>query len=228
MNRKLSSLATMAVVLLLFCQTAFAFASTLREGMRGEAVREMQQILISLEYLEGKPSGVFDKKTTDAVRRFQRDRELEVDGICGPITHAELKKKDLKKAPEAAKETEKREKAEREEAQKKAAHDKEVHEKAMKEGTVVYVSATAYSAYDPGCGHYTASGTRLRRGVIAVDPSFIPLGTRVYIPGYGEAVAEDTGGAIVGNIIDIAFDTHEEALAFGRQDLEIYILEYPW
>ncbi|MBR5908859.1 MAG: 3D domain-containing protein, partial [Schwartzia sp.] len=61
-----------------------------------------------------------------------------------------------------------------------------------------------------------------------VDPSFIPLGTRVYIPGYGEAVAEDTGGAIVGNIIDIAFDTHEEALAFGRQDLEIYILEYPW
>ncbi len=178
--------------------------------------------------MEGKPTGVFDKKTTEAVRRFQRDRELEVDGICGPITRAELKKKDLKKASEAAKEAEKREKAAHEAARKKADHDKELHEKAMKEGTVVYVSATAYSAYDSGCGHYTASGTLLRHGVIAVDPSFIPLGTRVYIPGYGEAVAEDTGGAIVGNIIDVAFDTHEEALAFGRQDLEIYILEYPW
>ena len=230
MRRKFSLLAvmTIALVMLLFCQTAFASAALLREGSRGEAVRELQKALIALEYMEGKPSGVFDKKTTEAVRRFQRDRELEVDGICGPLTQAELKKKDLKKAPEAAKETEKREKAEREAAKKKAAHDKELHEKAMREGKVVYVSATAYSAYDPGNGHYTASGTRLRRGVIAVDPSFIPLGTRVYIPGYGEAVAEDTGGSIVGNIIDIAFDTHEEAIEFGRQDLEIYILEYPW
>ena len=226
--RKFSSMSLVLFVFLLFCQTVFAAPALLREGSRGEAVRELQKALIELEYMEGKPTGVFDKKTTEAVRRFQRDRELEVDGIFGPITRAELKKKDLKKAPEAAKETEKREKAAREAARKKTEHDTELHEKAMKEGKVVYVSAPAYSAYEPGCGHYTASGTPLRRGVIAVDPSFIPVGTRVYIPGYGEAVAEDTGGAIVGNIIDVAFDTHEEALAFGRQDLEIYILEYPW
>lgn len=226
--KKTSLISFALFVFLLFCQAAFAAPGLLKEGSRGEAVRELQKALIELEYMEGKPNGVFDKKTTDAVRRFQRDRELEVDGICGPITRAELKKKDLKKAPEAAKETEKREKAAREAERERASHNKAMHEKAVKEGKVVYVSATAYSAYDPGCGHYTASGTRLRHGVIAVDPSFIPLGTRVYIPGYGEAVAEDTGGAIVGNIIDIAFDTHEEALAFGRQDLEIYILEYPW
>lgn len=226
--KKFSLMSLVLLALIFFCQTAFAAPALLREGSRGEAVRELQKALIELEYMEGKPTGVFDNNTTEAVCRFQRDRELAVDGICGPITRAELKKKDLKKAPEAAKETEKREKAAREAARKKAEHDKELHETAMKEGKVVYVSATAYSAYDPGCGHYTASGTRLRRGVIAVDPSFIPLGTRVYIPGYGEAVAEDTGGAVIGNIIDIAFDTHEEALAFGRQDLEIYILEYPW
>ena len=89
-------------VFLLFCQTVFAAPALLREGSRGEAVRELQKALIELEYMEGKPTGVFDKKTTEAVRRFQRDRELEVDGICGPITRAELKKKDLKKAPEAA------------------------------------------------------------------------------------------------------------------------------
>lgn len=228
MKRNYSLMASLLFAIFLFCQTTFAAPMLLREGSRGEAVRELQTILIELEYLEGKPSGFYDKKTAEAVRRFQRDRDLEVDGICGPITRAELKKKDLKKAPEAAKETEKREQAEREATKKKAAYEKELHEKAVKEGKVVYVSATAYSAYDPGCSHYTASGTRLCKGVIAVDPSFIPLGTRVYIPGYGEAVAEDTGGAIVGNIIDVAFDTHEEALAFGRQDLEIYILEYPW
>lgn len=228
MNRKLSVLMSIFIVVLFVGQTVFAAAVMLREGSRGEAVREMQKVLIALEYLSGKPNGVFDKATTDAVRRFQRDRALEVDGICGPKTQAELKKKNLKKASEAAKETEAREKAARERERKKAAHDKELYERAMQEGTVVYVSATAYSAYDPGCSPYTASGTRLRRGIIAVDPSFLPLGTRVYIPGYGEAVAEDTGGAIVGNIIDIAFDTHEEALEFGRQDLEIYILEYPW
>ena len=65
----------------------------------------------------------------------------------------------------------------------------------------------------------------MRKGVIAVDPSFIPLGTKVYIPGYGEAVAEDTGRSIRGNRIDIAFDSYEEALAFGRQDVELYIIE---
>lgn len=227
MKRSVSLLTAAFLIIFFVGQTAFAAAALLREGSRGEAVRAMQQTLIDLEYLKGKPSGVFDKETAAAVRRFQRDRNLEVDGICGPITQRELKRNDLKKAPEAAKETEAREKAEREAAKKKAAHDKEVLEKAMQEGKAIYVSATAYSAYDPGNGPYTASGTPVRHGVIAVDPSFIPIGTRVYIPGYGEAIAEDTGGAIVGNIIDVAFDTHEEAIEFGRQELEIYIIEYP-
>ena len=92
-------------------------------------------------------------------------------------------------------------------------------------GRALYVSATAYSAHDPGNGNRTATGTMVRRGVIAVDPSVIPLGTHVFIPGYGEAVAEDIGGSIHGNRIDVAFDTHAEALMFGRQDLEIFIME---
>ena len=91
------------------------------------------------------------------------------------------------------------------------------------EGTVMYVNATAYSADDPGNSAYTALGTHVRHGIIAVDPDIIPLGTHVYIPGYGDAVAEDVGGAIHGHRIDVAFDTRAEALAFGRQDIEIYI-----
>lgn len=93
------------------------------------------------------------------------------------------------------------------------------------EGEAVWVEATGYSAFDPGNTSTTATGTLVRHGVIAADPDFIPLGSRVYIPGYGEAIAEDVGGAIIGNRIDVAFDTHEEALEFGRQEIEIYILE---
>lgn len=89
---------------------------------------------------------------------------------------------------------------------------------------VMTVEAYAYSPQDPGMGRYTASGTLLRKGVIAVDPHYIPMGTRVYIPDYGEAVAEDIGGNITGNTIDIAFDTHAEALYFGTRIIEIYIL----
>lgn len=89
---------------------------------------------------------------------------------------------------------------------------------------VITVEAYAYSPQDPGMGKYTASGTLLRRGVIAVDPNYIPMGTSVFIPGYGVAVAEDIGWNIQGNTIDIAFDTHEEAIWFGRQFIEIYLL----
>ena len=56
---------------------------------------------------------------------------------------------------------------------------------------------------------------------MAVDPSVIPLGTRMTIPGYGTAVAADTGGAIQGNVIDIWFATPEEALAWGRRVVTI-------
>ena len=87
------------------------------------------------------------------------------------------------------------------------------------------MNASAYSAYDPGNGHYTYGGTYLRKGIIAVDPTVIPLGTRVFIPGYGYAIADDIGGAIKGNRIDMAFASHGEAMDFGRQQVTVYILD---
>lgn len=86
------------------------------------------------------------------------------------------------------------------------------------------VEATGYTRYDEGCGDYTATGEYLRRGIIAVDPSIIPMGTRVFIPGYGVAVAADTGGAIRGNKIDLAFDSRSEAFAWGRRTITMFIL----
>ena len=91
-------------------------------------------------------------------------------------------------------------------------------------GTKLTVTATAYSPQDPGVGGTTATGAAATRGVIAVDPSVIPLGTRVYVPGYGEAVAADTGGAIGGAKIDVCFDSRAEALAWGRRTVTITIL----
>ena len=71
----------------------------------------------------------------------------------------------------------------------------------------------------------TASGTTMTEGrTIAVDPSVIPLGSRVYIEGYGMFIAEDTGGAIKGGKIDIAVSSHEQAYAMGIQYANVYLL----
>jgi 3D (Asp-Asp-Asp) domain-containing protein len=85
--------------------------------------------------------------------------------------------------------------------------------------------ATAYSRFDTGCGSYTARGNLLRKGLVAVDTNVIPLGTRLYILGYGYAVADDTGGAIKGHKIDLAFDSHTDAIQFGVQRVTVYIVD---
>jgi uncharacterized protein YabE (DUF348 family) len=82
------------------------------------------------------------------------------------------------------------------------------------------VVATAYS--NPG--GYTATGAPAGYGDVAVDPSVIPLGTKLYIPGYGYGIANDTGGAIVGYRIDLCFDSVQQAWDYGRQTVRIYIL----
>ena len=85
--------------------------------------------------------------------------------------------------------------------------------------------ASAYLPSDGGGSGITASGIPARHGVVAVDPNVIPLGTRLYIPGYGEAIAADTGGAIVGHTIDLCMESYDEAIQFGRRSVEVYVLD---
>jgi 3D (Asp-Asp-Asp) domain-containing protein len=91
------------------------------------------------------------------------------------------------------------------------------------------VEATAYypgpNNYGGGVGPRTAIGMVAQRGVVAVDPSVIPLGSKVYVEGYGYAVAGDTGGAIQGMRIDLCFNTYDEAVHFGRQTVKVYIVD---
>lgn len=74
-------------------------------------------------------------------------------------------------------------------------------------------------------GHHTASGKDPARGMVAIDPSVFSMGTRFYVDGYGYAVAEDTGGAIVGDHIDLFFETRREAELWGRRKVRVYIVE---
>lgn len=93
---------------------------------------------------------------------------------------------------------------------------------------VIVMQATAY---DPSAGSKTAMGTRARVGAVAVDPKVIPLGSKLYIesmdgfPTYGYATAEDTGGAIKGNRIDLFYSTNSQALKFGRRNVKVYVLD---
>jgi 3D (Asp-Asp-Asp) domain-containing protein len=69
----------------------------------------------------------------------------------------------------------------------------------------------------------TASGTRVRHGTIAADPSRYPFGTILYVPGYGYGTVEDVGGAIKGHHIDLYFRTHRQALEWGVQRLRVKV-----
>ena len=187
------------VMFIVVCMCSVALAATIqvKKGSRGPAVRQVQTLLMEQGYLNEAPDGVCGPNTEKAIKAFQQANGLTIDGICGNETYRVLT----------------------------GGADYEPAAGRSANGQVLYMSATAYSAQDPGNSPYTATGTLLRHGVIAVDPGVIPLGTHVFIPGYGEAVAEDTGGAIHGDHIDVAFDTHSEALAFGRQYVEVYIIE---
>ncbi len=103
-----------------------------------------------------------------------------------------------------------------------------------KDGTVYsynyrrQMEATAYT-YVPGkTTMTTATGETLRKGIVAVDPREIPMHTKMFITGsveYGLGVAEDTGGVIKGNIIDLAYMSYDECIQFGRRQMQVYFLD---
>ncbi|MGA3677588.1 3D domain-containing protein [Lysinibacillus agricola] len=105
---------------------------------------------------------------------------------------------------------------------------KQVSAPANATGQTLTMRATAYTAYCEGCSGITANGTDIRSNpnlkVIAVDPRVIPLGTRVWVEGYGEAIAADTGGAIKGNKIDVFIPTEGQARQWGVKTVTVKIL----
>jgi 3D (Asp-Asp-Asp) domain-containing protein len=177
----------------------------LNMGASGDDVKQMQRLLIENGLHVNDVDGKFGSETQAAVTAFQEKANVSIDGIAGQETI-------------------------------KALQDR--NESGTSRGTiprykkVLDIKATAYAPghEDNGkWGNLTHIGTQVRPGIIAVDPRVIPLRSRVYIEyanGTGVyATAEDTGGAIKGNRIDIAFNTRTEAKTFGIQNVKVYILE---
>lgn len=117
-------------------------------------------------------------------------------------------------------------------------NNSQISSKGFSYSKVITCSASAYDLSYESCGkrpgdpHYgiTASGMKAQYGVIAVDPRVIPLGTKLYVEAvdgswsYGFCVAGDTGGGIKGNRIDLFYNSRAEAIAFGRRQAKVYIL----
>ena len=187
----------LTICMLLISVTVFAAPvdDSIKIGMRGDNVQMLQKLLYENGFYVGEVDGIFGKITLKAVKEFQSTSGLRGDGVVDKETLLYL------------------------------GRTSSAEFNPSRSSRSMTMNASAYSAYDPGNSHYTFGGSWLRKGLVAVDPTVIPLGTRLFIPGYGYAVADDIGGAIKGNKIDIAFDTHGEAMQFGRQRITVYILD---
>jgi 3D (Asp-Asp-Asp) domain-containing protein len=169
---------------------------TLRYGMKNQDVQELQATLKDRGYFHyERATGYYGPITVDAVKAFQEAKGLEVDGIAGPKTFQALNTGAENTRP----------------------------------GKVMTMESTGYTADCEGCSGVTATGINLKENpdakVVSVDPSVIPLGSKVYVEGYGMAIAGDTGGAIKGNKLDIFFPNREKAVQWGRRDVTVKVFE---
>lgn len=225
--------------------------SYIQQGQSSEAVVELQEDLQSLGLYDYKVDGVFGSITASGVKELQSSANISVDGIVGPDTRsalesslgsgsdvvapasttesseAEAPKEEAPAKEEAPSQSTSSESAPKEKEAVASANTSS-EQTSSPEGQSMTMEATAYTAGCAGCSGITANGTDLRNSpnkkVIAVDPSVIPLGSKVHVEGYGTAIAADTGGAIKGNRIDLHVPTKSDAFSFGRQSVKVTVL----
>jgi 3D (Asp-Asp-Asp) domain-containing protein/uncharacterized protein YabE (DUF348 family) len=124
-------------------------------------------------------------------------------------------------------EEEAKRKAEEEEKAKNGVQTYNGESSSFNYSAVYTMNASAYAPVVACCGKsdgITASGMKAGYGVVAVDPRYIKLGTKLYVEGYGYAIAADTGGAIKGYKIDLCYNTYREAVNYGRKNVKVYVL----
>lgn len=188
-------------------------------GDVNSSVAELQDTLKALGHFEGYTGSTFGPRTLDAVQSYQDANGISSSagnffGVAGPVTQASLQEEPM------------------DEVQTSVAEDNEAVAGASTSepsGDTMTMEATAYTADCAGCSGITATGVNLNvnrhADVIAVDPDVIPLGSEVRIEGMGTYEAQDTGGAINGNRIDIHVPTKSDAYGFGRQDVEVTVID---
>lgn len=165
-----------------------------------------------------KPVVKVEPKAESANRNGSRKTKAAAEktpAAQAPVAKAPAKQTEVSKAP-----------AKQPEASKAPAKQPEASK--APSGRTITMEATAYTDDASSQGKWvgqTASGMKPQYGVVAVDPRVIPLGTKLYIEGYGNAIAGDTGGAIKGNRIDLFFNTKSEVYNFGRRNVKVTILD---
>lgn len=184
-------------------------ASNLSRGSRGAEVVQLQETLNTKGYWCGAADGIFGSQTYQGVTRFQKDASLVADGIVGVQTRQAL---GLLANPAAT-------------TGSTVSRGSATASRGVK---VINMVATGYdSSWEsnyPFFGQPSYIGLPLARGIVAVDPNVIPMGTKLFVEGYGEAIAADQGGAIKGNRIDLFFDSRQEALNWGMKTVKVTIL----
>lgn len=173
----------------------------------------------------------FEKEESDRISRKSEEKKKEIETTRNTIQEEE---KQLQKSIEENKILLDQVKSEKGEIENLLAEIKKRIAMIQPPGLTLIgewdMVATAYYAFGKGGNDIngdgiTAIGLRARNGIVAVDPKVIPLGTRLYIPGYGEALAADTGGWIKGSRIDLCFEDLQECYRYGRRKIKIYLIE---
>lgn len=201
-------LSLLFVGLFLVTSNSAIAASNLSWGSRGTEVVQLQDTLNNRGYWCGTADGIFGANTYNALINFQKDTGLTQDGTVGSDTRQALGIAEV--APSSG---------------STVSRSGSTTPRGSKTLTMV---ATGYdSSWEsnyPYYGQPSYIGLPLARGIIAVDPNVIPMGTRLYIEGYGEGIAADQGGAIKGNRVDLFFDSRQEALDWGMKTVKVTIL----
>lgn len=202
-------------------------AENLTIGSEGQGVKALQTALNTENYWCGDANGIFGPRTYNALIRYQRDNHMAVDGDINAAVKKALEMLPVKEqdaAPAVVKQTEP--------AVADATKVREVTQsvsRGSRPQRVITMVATGYTAAPeenwPYAGAPSYIGLPLARGIVAVDPDVIPMGTKLYVEGYGEAIAADQGGAINGNRIDLFFDSKHEAYDWGMRTVKVTIIE---
>ncbi|WP_270624927.1 3D domain-containing protein [Ligilactobacillus ruminis] len=187
-----------------------------------EQLQGYQSNLASQERQVNDQKAVLDSQMSDLKKKIA-DGQSEMKQLADREQQAKAMEEAQKKAAE--------EEAQKQQVQQTSTKTVDNSEAATSADNVsgsktLTMSATAYSTEANGMGTYSATGINLKQhpSCVAVDPSVIPLGSIIWVSGYGVSVAGDTGTAIKGNVIDLHFSTVAQSMAWGRRTVTVKIL----
>ena len=198
-----------------------------------EQLQGYQSNLVSQERQVNDQKEVLDSQMSDLKKKIA-DGQSEMKQLADREQQAKAMEEAQKKAMEEAQRKAAEEEAQKQKQQQvqqtstKTVDNSEAATSAdnVSGSKTLTMSATAYSTEANGMGTYSATGINLKQhpSCVAVDPSVIPLGSIIWVSGYGVSVAGDTGTAIKGNVIDLHFSTVAQSMAWGRRTVTVKIL----